>query len=139
MELAWLLSPPQAGVSCPTGDLGQERGLGQSVCQGWGGGYGTFSVGLRFSPAKPILIQLGPTRGLSPTAAGLGASAKGHPEQLDPGAIALHPAAAKAYGGGSKCSAASTLGLHLSHPWGLLPATVPSTPPKPLGRLPLGS
>lgn len=52
---------------------------------GWGGGYGISSVGLRFSPAKPIWIQLGSTRGLSPTAGGLGASAKGHPEQLYPG------------------------------------------------------
>ena len=68
------------------GRPGAGEGPGpECVCQGWGGGYGTFSVGLRFSPAKPILIQLGPTRGLSPTAAGLGASAKGHPEQLDPG------------------------------------------------------
>ena len=44
MELVWLLSPPQAGVSCPKGDLGQARGLGQRVCLGhwvgvgWGKG-----------------------------------------------------------------------------------------------------
>lgn len=54
MELAWLLSPPQAGVSCPMGDLGQERGLGQSVCVRGGVGGMALSVWDSGSPQQSL-------------------------------------------------------------------------------------
>lgn len=111
MELARLLHP-QAGASCPKGDLWQARGLGWGVER-----YGVPSVGLRISPAKTILVQLGPTEGLS----GRATSAKGDPEQLDTG---HHSPPCWSPGlWGWRCSASPTPGA-----WGLSPAAVPSTP-----------